>query len=115
MRRFKKGMRVTYRGNIGTIAHECSPDSPIGDYYLDEFRCYAWDKELELAEHQHTNVVEKKVETYIQRLYCGLCNIEMVKIELVNPQPMNDYICEKCGRIEISSNNYPITIYREVE
>lgn len=61
-------------------------------------------------------IKKAKVETYVERLWCGACDKELTKsMTVLCTYPAKyQYFCKTCDYSEISIENYPKTIYKEI-
>ena len=59
----------------------------------------------------------QKVETYVEKLFCPICDVEMKQDDLVyTSYPAKYcYFCPKCGNIEYSTIKYPNISYKEAK
>ena len=64
------------------------------------------------------SVKSKKVDTYVERLYCDLCDEEMVwnRMELTSNPAQYPHSCPKCGATQnVIGRRYPRTVHRETD
>lgn len=61
--------------------------------------------------------ITKEVKTFITRLYCDNCNCEMISTgKILTSFPLRfEYKCPNCNIVTTETENYPLTIYKEIE